>query len=64
MVNFQNFWDPETDSGFLYSDTKSAWNASWWGGEPVSINSTSVIWRPAHSLLFAPAIHYSHYASL
>ncbi|GJJ13180.1 hypothetical protein Clacol_007431 [Clathrus columnatus] len=30
-----NFWDPETNSTFLYSDPKQSWDASWWDGEPI-----------------------------
>ncbi|KAF8588935.1 Phosphodiest-domain-containing protein [Ramaria rubella] len=30
-----NFWDPETDTAFSYSDPKLSWNASWWSGEPI-----------------------------
>lgn len=33
----QNFWDPETNSTFLYSDPQQSWNASWWHGEPVCV---------------------------
>ncbi|KAF8512855.1 Phosphodiest-domain-containing protein [Hysterangium stoloniferum] len=30
-----NFWDPETQSVFSYSNPTLSWNASWWKGEPI-----------------------------
>ncbi|KAI0916843.1 hypothetical protein AcW2_007127 [Taiwanofungus camphoratus] len=30
-----NFWDPHTELEFHYNSIESAWNSSWWLGEPV-----------------------------
>ncbi|KAL6308356.1 Phosphodiest-domain-containing protein [Sparassis latifolia] len=30
-----NFWDPETEKEFLYSSIDSAWDSSWWLGQPM-----------------------------
>ncbi|KIJ64399.1 hypothetical protein HYDPIDRAFT_28347 [Hydnomerulius pinastri MD-312] len=30
-----NFWDPASDTEFWYNRIESAWNASWWLGEPM-----------------------------
>ncbi|KAJ7486159.1 alkaline-phosphatase-like protein [Mycena galericulata] len=30
-----NFWDPITDSEFIYNRIESAWEPSWWLGEPM-----------------------------
>ncbi|KAH7885418.1 Phosphodiest-domain-containing protein [Phlebopus sp. FC_14] len=30
-----NFWDPVSDTEFMYNRVESAWNASWWWGEPM-----------------------------
>ncbi|KIJ54235.1 hypothetical protein M422DRAFT_153652 [Sphaerobolus stellatus SS14] len=30
-----NFYDPESQNSFYYSDPKKSWNASWWNGEPI-----------------------------
>ncbi|KAF9220905.1 Phosphodiest-domain-containing protein [Gyrodon lividus] len=30
-----NFWDPATDTEFWYNRDESAWNATWWFGEPM-----------------------------
>lgn len=30
-----DFWDPQSEEEFFYSDPERSWDAGWWWGEPV-----------------------------
>jgi len=38
IICVKNFWDPALQEEFHYNRISSAWNPTWWLGEPVRLH--------------------------